>query len=471
MPDLSGVLDEARAIIAARQPQNPVAATTRPTAPVRPTAPDILVKPPPMRTVSDAEVREVIAGTVLADVVRAVEYPVEDGLPTAVAVVKALALMGVTLSRQADPPTTDHMRAQWATMRGASRGRLVIDTACGQLCNVWGLVSMPSGCGKDIGGVVPRLASALGCYIGSGGSAEGIADAMADDDHPGLRHGLLTIGELQPYLDSKSWQNKAQGFLNESFNAGFFAVRMSSRAGQSKARECAYAAPSILANVQPEILSEIASETAIANGFLNRFLVAHVPDARSAIARAGDDAGRMAHRTHEDARHGLAAVGESSGRVRVPSGYQRAFMDEYDDAKRPLRGHYGRLWQEYYPRLALMLTFREPVPRVDPAIDERAWAGAETLIRYYYAQACVAYESVGAGSVAIKRMRLMDRVLGMVKLHGGAITMRDLARGLGGRVGGMEREEAVRELVAHGLVAAVTDGPTTVIALPERVGK
>ncbi len=169
---------------------------------------------PPWEQVTAAHVRDVIRGTLIEPVVEALEAVTTPPLPLEMTLPKALTLIGCALSQPVH--TFSQEFQEWVddpiderpVERGLDLARLVIRTAGGQVCNVWALIAAPSGSGKDIGGVVDRLAAHFRWHIGTNGSAEGLADEYRMNGG-----GLLSISEFAPWLDRKHWQHSAQSFL------------------------------------------------------------------------------------------------------------------------------------------------------------------------------------------------------------------------------------------------------------------
>ena len=231
----------------------------------------------PWRKMTDGDVLKAIDGTLFGRLCRYFCSVSEPALPVAVGIAKSLTLCGAALSRprSVSPTAMEKMRAQGNIAGqigiGPLRGLNMIDTGGGQIPNFYSILVAPSSSGKDIGGLLEQLAVRHNWYIGDAGSAEGLADAFIK-----MPNGILSISELQPWLDVKCWQHNAVPFLTKSFNKGFFKSSFSSRGGHGNIRAADYCYPNILACVQPDVLRKIADKSDLENGFLGRFLFARI---------------------------------------------------------------------------------------------------------------------------------------------------------------------------------------------------
>lgn len=85
--------------------------------------------------------------------------------------------------------------------------------------------------------------------------------------------GLLPIPEMQPYFDAKSWQKAVLSKMVKAFDG--LSVSLSTiNSGRCKVEN---AAPTILAEIQPDLLMGMETPDLTSGGFLPRFLVAHHP--------------------------------------------------------------------------------------------------------------------------------------------------------------------------------------------------
>jgi len=344
-----------------------------------------MTAPSPWRDVTDDDVRAAIQNSQLAKIVAAMESVTSPPLPLAVSLTKAIPLAGCALSQPCDGyDLIDD--AQEKT--GIELARVRINTAAGQACNVFALVVAPSGTGKDIGGVQSRLASRFGWNVGTSGSAEGLADAFMDNPA-----GLLSVSEFSPWIDSKHWQSKAASWMTAAFNEGSFKVNLSRRQGGERASRYCY--PNIIANVQPETLEACNTKYAMALGFLPRFLIGHVKETPTWRPTTNDIKDKI-----EAAHVALSQYRLIEGVVEVPSGYLEGLHAELTEHKAPLQSHWGRLVNEYGPRLALMLS-------ASRRIETEHWDRTEVLLRWYYAQA----EEVLCGAAEDAWRRRYNRLL------------------------------------------------------------
>lgn len=353
-------------------------------------------RPKPWRGITDAEVREAIEGSRLADMVSVLEGVTVPALPIQYSLPKAIALAGCAL---AQPIKYDR---KTETRRGLDLARNVITTSFGQLCNVWTCIVGPSGSGKDIGNLPYRIAEQYRAAIGHSGSAEGLADAYTTNGA-----GLLTISELGPYLDSHSWQYKATGFLTQAWNQCQAKVVLSSRNGEP--RDVRYCAPSIIANVQPAVLAATGDTLLMDSGFLLRFMFSHLPEIRAWRPNTQRlDLGPLSA--------GFNAYGHMDARISPPAGYLQDVLDDFVQYSAPLPGHYNRLVNEYGPRLAVMLAADPNTPDVVNISDEH-WQRVGVLLRWFYSMAEEVLQGIGVEKHVRKMEARLDRMLAFIKKH------------------------------------------------------
>ena len=206
---------------------NPRAMSTMPAT----TKPAAALSLRPWRSVTADHARQAIEGSMLAGLVDALSEVTSPPLPLELTLPKAVVLAGAALSQQ-DPALAGD--AGPIKSIGISRARFRIATAGGQACNVWALVVAPSGTGKDIGNLPETVSALHDLHLGTSGSAEGLADAIAE--RPA---GLLAVSEFSPYLDRKAWQYQAAAFLTHAWNKGQFRVNLSKR-NKAEPREAPY---------------------------------------------------------------------------------------------------------------------------------------------------------------------------------------------------------------------------------------
>jgi hypothetical protein len=359
----------------------------------------------PWQTITTADIKAAIAGTRVETIVTAIAAVTDPPMPLEMTLGKALAVAGVALTQpkpgwKTYKDETDAWGSVIRSVRGTDWLKLKIMTAGGQGCHVWSLTVAESATGKDIGGVVNRLAADRGWLVSGGGSAEGLKDSFADKGS-----GLIFLGELQPYLDPHRWQYACTPFLTSSFGQGWFADTMSKRgkSGESK-REARFCFPSILANVQPAILQHYGDSMLSDSGFLPRFLFSVVPEwafnCRPTVGEI-DTAPAM------DALLSYAAL-EGTVTVRDRK-YLQHVLDSFTTGGAAIGPHYRRLVNEYGPRFAVMVA-RDPL---NP--EPEAWDRAAALIWWHYGMAEGILTGL-QGDVNARRMTgMVDRYLAWMK--------------------------------------------------------
>lgn len=316
----------------------------------------------PWRMVTADDVRKAISHTGLEPLVRCLEAVTEPPLPLEITLPQALALAGCALSQPVDSYDPED---QEASERGVNLARLVVNTAGGQVCNIWALIVAESGAGKDIGNA-DNLAAHFDWHAGTSGSAEGLADGFREHGA-----GLLSISEFAPFLMPRHWQYTASHFLTAAFNKGHFRVNLSQRRGGP--REARYCYPNIIANIQPEALLEYATRLSIDTGFLPRFLISRVveppkwrPTTKSADLFPATEA--------------LNYYSQLQGKVIAPERYLNDVFDEFFEHNATLGSHWRRLVNEYGPRIAVMLAG-------NTVIQDRQWEHAGIILRWFYSMA------------------------------------------------------------------------------------
>lgn len=401
---------------------------------------------PPWRKVTDADARRAIEGTALEPLVRLFESPMNPPLPLPAALLKAVVLTGCALSGQADEAIAAFPESTWPkTIRGHARARLRIVSARGQVCNVYGLLVAPSGCGKDIGSFADELALRHGWMIASGGSPEGLADILARKE-PGRdkSNGLVSITEFSAWLDKRNWQSKAAEFLTASFSRGWFSIGLSTR-GKYQERESMYCYPSILASIQPASIERYAGTIDLDSGFLGRFVIARMPD---------DYSGRpvcVAPFEHliDKANASLDAYVRKSGQVPVGNEYLQDVFTEFQRCKAPIPAHWKRLVNEYGPRFAVMLSVRPGDLSSEVRITPDAWQGAAILIRWFYSQAEGVLSAITENEAEARLEKRLKRIRDAIQKHG-PLSVREVSHWVSHGTTSKERREALDELMDRG---------------------
>ena len=399
--------------------------------------------PRPWQTVTDEQVAEAIAGSRLETMVQVLAAVTVPPLPIQITLPKAIALAACALAQ----PVEFDRKSE--TRRGLDLARNVISTAGGQLCNIWTCIVGPSGCGKDVGNLPFRIALEHGVAIGHAGSAEGLADAYAANGA-----GLMVISELGPYLDKKSWQNKATGFLTQAWNQCSAKVVLSSRTGEP--RDVKYCAPSLIAAVQPAVLAATGDTLLMDSGFLPRFLFSYLPEIRS--WRPNTEPVDIAPLSSS-----FRAYKQIHARIAVPAGYLGDVMDEFVAHKAPLPGHYNRLVNEIGPRIAVMLAADPNNPNTVEITAEH-WQRTGTIIRWFFAQAEQILGSLGEADYVRKMEDRLDRMLAWIRKHPAGVAKKHFSHRFFERgTTAVERDKDLLELEARGKIAVEKIGNKTML--------
>ena len=410
-------------------------------------------RPPPWHDVTDEQVREAIAGTALGPIVEALESVAVPPLPLPATLPRAIVLAGCALS---EPVKDYNPEKENDKRRGVELCRLQIGTAFGQALNAWHLLVAPSGSGKDIGGVPDLLASRMEWSIGTAGSAEGLADAYSE-----IGNGFLNVAEFSPWLDFHHWQNKAASWMTSAWNRGWFKSNMSKRTNST--RQSRYCFPNICANIQPEVLAQVATTRSMADGFLPRFLVTHMP--------------RLKWRPAADPEYGLLTRAQDAleryrtrhGVVSVPDAYLQDLHDMFHELDAPFPAHWGRLVNEYGPRLAVMLAvpyeadmLGRTVENENPGtvtLTDTQWQGAEVILQWFFAHAEIALASIAEDESEAKYERMLARLYRHIHRHA-PVTLTEISRNCGRGTKSYERLKIIEELVSRGLVKKGEDDNT-----------
>jgi len=398
--------------------------------------------PKPWEGITERQIAEAIDGTLLEPMVRVLSSVTKPPLPMGIALPKAIALAGCAL---AQPVEFDHKTEE---RRGIELARNVIETAGGQTLNVMACIVYPSGECKDIGNIPATLTHSEGVNIGNAGSAEGLADAYI-----GNGAGMFIINELQPYLDPKKWQHAATGLLTSGWNQHQIKVVLSRRNGEP--RDVRYCAPSVIANVQPQVLAEMADPLLLDSGFLNRFLFtfSDAPTSR----RPNTDPISL-----EPLRRAFKAYRRMQVRVRVPQDYLQNVLDEFLTHDAPLAGHYNRLVNEYGPRLAFMLAVDPNRPHA-LEITQDHWDRAAVLLRWFFAHACRALEGIGVDRYVRKMESRLARMRAWIEKHPNGIQKRFFTLAFCKGSSAADRDRDLHELEERGQIFIHKTGGKTIL--------
>ena len=416
---------------------------------------------PSWRKLGDGDVLKAIDGTLFGRLCRYFCSVSEPALPIAVGIAKSLTLCGAALSRprSASPSAMAKMRAQGNIAGQIGIGPLLglnmIDTGGGQIPNFYSILVAPSSSGKDIGGLLEQLAARHEWYIGDAGSAEGLADAFIK-----LPNGILSISELQPWLDVKCWQHNAVPFLTKAFNKGFFKSSFSSRNGHGNIRAADYCYPNILACVQPDVLRKITDKSDLENGFLGRFLFA-----------------RMVHvlcqpncfdlqKTIDEMSLLLEAFKRKEGIIHIEKGYSASLGKMFSEkAPEEIDFTWKRLINEYYPRFAFLLSLTDDpaTQRCETELKNIDWERAEQLVLWFFANAerlLLNIEDRNVDSRIRARETLLEKVCRKIQRldRGNGVTIRDISVSGIRNSNAKERRDAISELIDRGIVVPLGDG-------------
>lgn len=390
----------------------------------------------PWRYVDESQVLESIAGTNLQPLVEALAAPTIPPLPIALTLPKAISLAGCALSGE---KVVDE-EARRRLSPGASRARVKIMTAGGQVCNAWTLIVAASAAGKDVGGVVNDLSFSCNYFLGDGGSAEGLADALTENGN-----GLIQIREMADWLNKSHWQSKAAGFLTGAFSSGMFSVRLSGRSGEAP-RRSDYCFPSITANIQPSTLERFGTSLDITSGFLGRFLFSY------AEAHHGRPTCRDFSDLTEAAEQSLRLYENKCGVIHVGDGYLDELYGEFVTNGAHIEPVWKRHVNEYGPRLALMLSASPEDRHPEISITEDGWKRAAILIRWFYAHAEKCLEGVNEDQESKRTEGLIRRMAEYIAANPGC-KLQDISRNRGKNSTSRERQDALAEMQARGLIS------------------
>jgi hypothetical protein len=417
----------------------------------------------PWRKVSTKDVEAAISGTMLEAMVEVLRSPTNPPLPFEIGLAKALPVFGAFLCGEAKPDPGRLAIHQLS--RGIDRARVKIDTAGGQACNVWSILVAPSSSGKDIGGLADELLKKHELFLGTAGSEEGIADALAEKGN-----GVMMISEMANWLDKRHWQSKAAGFLTYAWNKGFFVHAMSRRSKDApEARAADYCYPSIAASIQPEILKTLASRADMDSGFLGRFLmIQHEDCAWFPFPCKLDKRGAMA--TLDSMADTLMAV---NGTIRpAEEKYQAELANMFISHDAGIRPVVNRLCNEYLLRIALFLMIDGREDRLPSVFSQDAIERAGIVCQWLYGHAERLCGNLTESRETNEREAKMDRIVRLVETRGAAGTKwSDISQCRSTRsIQSKERQEMLSELVDRGRIVATksdkTSGPKTVVYLP-----
>ncbi len=431
----------------------------------------------PWRKISNRDVLNALNGTYLGELAGLFADVTNPPLPIEGALMKAIVTCGCCLSGEAKP---DDLRQRFqgnlanSFLMGADRARLKINTAGGQVCNVYGMIVANSASGKDIGNLIgkfsrlpnPCVIASDGIVadwdIGTSGSAEGLALALTRKPN-----GLVTISEMANWLDPHHWQNKATSFLTEAFGQGYYNQIFSDRGRGAASRRVDYCAPNIIANIQPNVFERLVRMQDIDTGFLGRFIIAKMPEFY------GDPKNFDSAKIMADI-HAIATVFlRKQGIVELEDGYsqelKKVFLGRCDPKLNP---SWRRLVNEYYPRFMVMLSVTGDIRTQGSTvvISEEARNRARVLVLWFFASA----EKMLLGIDDVdERSREFEKLLRKVFVkirsldRGQGVTIKDISNGGVRGTNGKTRREAISELAERGLITCDNSRYSIAVTPPE----
>jgi len=398
----------------------------------------------PWQEVNNQDIETVIANTVLGEMCEEFRQVTIPRLPLEAGILKAIVVAGASLSGKAE--RIDTSRPLYKLIRtGAPLARLCIDTAGGQVANVYSLLIGNSSSGKDIGRLLNHITQMRGWQLPGRASAEGLAETLMIKNN-----GIMAISEFQDWLNPNHWLNRGLSFFTDSFDAGSFEYGLSKRGGTEK-RVATYSYPNILANIQPEIFAANVKRSDISSGFLARFLICNMP------VFFGDPADFDLCQSLVRLNDCIEIFLRKEGQVKVPLNYLRHLSEMFKQrSPEKLHPHWRRLVLSYGPRFAVMLSIlRTNAYRSEVILDDRCWLGAEKLILWFFGHAERALCDIEDGN-PIRRDRervyrkLFDIVISKGKSNG--VTMQMISRhGVWGTTA-KERAEGLLELCERGVL-------------------
>ena len=344
---------------------------------------------------SDDEIREMLKGTYLGELTSIYSCVTRPPLPVEASLLKAIVTVACCLTGEASVEELQRRNGTLGGLRliGADRAKLKINTAGGQVCNVYAMLVANSASGKDIGNLIGKFARMNNPSIrltdgdpvmpdwnlGTSASAEGLAKVLTRKPN-----GLLVISEMANWLDPHHWQNKATSFLTEAFGQGYYDQNFSDRGRCVSSRSVDYCCPNIIANIQPRVFGELADIQNIYTGFLGRFIFAVMPEFYGNPARF-DSADLL-----EQMRVIVDIFLRKKGVVEVEEEYadeiQKVFLGKCDPKLNP---SWRRLCCEYYPRFMVMLSVNHGIKSQGESviITDEAKSKARMLTLWFFAQA------------------------------------------------------------------------------------
>ena len=402
-------------------------------------------EPAPWRDVTTDDIRAVIDGTFLGEMAKLYASVTVPELPLEAALLKAIVTAGCALS---GPGTPDAAKKGLLPALGVQQSRLRINTAGGQVCNVYALLAANSASGKDIGNLLDQITTARGWNLGTSGSAEGIAEALKE-----CPNGLISISEFMNWIDERHWQHKATSFLTEAFSKGYFRHNFSSRSGKTGTSSSDYCFPSIIANIQPEVFENIVRKTDISSGFLGRFIYARMPEF------FGDPAIIDINDVLQKISDYLSYFERKHGSVEVTPGYGKKLSEMFwKFSPEKLHPVWRRLVNEYMPRFAVMLSINHQARSQGDAVllESKCWTGAAKMVLWFFRQAEEILFSVENQTASAKETeKLLKDIYKIIekKDRGEGVNAREISmNSFGTGTNSEARKKIIRELMERGAI-------------------
>ena len=399
-------------------------------------------KPKPWRDITDDNVYAILEGTCLGAMVKTFSQVTNPLLPLAATLPKAIVLAGCALCEK---DTSNSSSLSRYIQEGVAQAKLRIDTSGGLVCNCYVMLSAPSTSGKDIGNLLDITRKRYGWKLASAGSAEGIGDALAK-----MNNGLITISELQNWLDQRHWQHKATTFLTEMFNKGYFNHAFSTRGKGISSRSSNYCFPSIIAHIQPDIFDLVVNKQDISGGFLGRFLFCTMSDFDGRPTKIDLEA------SIRDLSLRVDAFRCKRGLVQVPNDYLGELFETFKKlSHEKMHSSWKRLVNEYGPKLAVMLSIADLDCREMVVISDEVWGRTITLLQWFFAHAERMLMGVDDGNEFTKlRERLFKKIFRAIfRFMPNGARNSDISNYAGYGSTRKERDEALDELVERGIVS------------------
>ena len=408
-------------------------------------------EPAPWRDVTTDDIRAAIDGSFLGEMAKLYASVTVPELPLEAALLKAIVTAGCALS---GPGAPDVAKQGLLPPIGAQRARLRINTAGGQVCNVYALLAANSASGKDIGNLLDIITTARGWNLGTSGSAEGIAEALKD-----IPNGLISISEFMNWLDERHWQHKATSFLTEAFSKGYFRHNFSSRSGKNGNSACDYCYPNIIANIQPEVFENVVRKQDISSGFMGRFIYAKMPEF------FGDPADIDISSVLQQFAMILPFFEKKHGIVEVPAGYGKVLSDMFKKYSPPkLHPVWRRLVNEYMVRFAVMLSINHQARSQGDAVllEVKHWTAAAKMVLWFFKQAEIMLSQIEDESQAARiQEKIMRKIAGIIVRYdrGNGVLTRTISQNASHTgTTAMQRREILREMIERGWIT--TDDET-----------